>query len=295
LSVSTQLIIEQLFNGLVIGSMYALMASGLSLIWGSLKMLNFAHGEFYMLGGYAIFFLFATAGIPAPLAILLAMGIALLIGALIERVVIHPLLDRPGWEISPIIATVGVSIFLQNFALQVWGERFKNVPYYAQGTLTIGDMRISEQRLVILLVAVFVVVAGAILLKRTRLGMALRATAQDSDAATLMGVNVRSVYTWTVGISAGLAALAATMLAPIFSVNPWMGASLLLKAFIVCVLGGLGSLEGAILGGVLLGTAESLTVVLWSSEWKDVTAFALLLIVLWVRPSGLMGTREWQQ
>lgn len=290
---SIRLIGEQLFNGLVIGSMYALMASGLSLIWGSLKMLNFAHGEFYMLGGYAVYFLFAMLGLPAPLAILLAMAIALAVGAFVERLVIHPLLDKPGWEVSPIIATVGVSIFLQNFALQVWGERYKNVSYYAEGTLELGGMRIAEQRLVILAVAVLVILAGAMLLKRTRLGMALRATAQDRDAAILMGVNVRAVYTWTVAISAALAALAATMLAPIFSVNPWMGLSLLLKAFIVCVLGGLGSLEGAILGGILLGTAESLTVVLWSSEWKDVIAFVLLLIVLWFRPSGLMGTREW--
>ena len=290
---SARLVVEQLFNGLVLGSMYALMASGLSLIWGSLKTLNFAHGEFYMLGGYAIYFLFAVLGLPAPLAVLLAMVVVMVVGAFVERLVINPLLDKPGWEISPIIATLGVSIFLQNFALRVWGERFKNVPYYANGTLVVSGIRVAEQRLIILMVAVLVILIGAALLKRTRLGMALRATAQDRDAAVLMGVNTHTVYTWTVAISAALAALAASMLAPISSVNPWMGLSLLLKAFIVCVLGGLGSLEGAILGGVLLGTAESLTVIFWSSEWQDVTAFVLLLVVLWFRPAGLMGTKEW--
>ena len=273
--------------------MYALMASGLSLTWGSLKMLNFAHGEFYMLGGYAIYFLFAVLGFPAPLAVLLAMAVVMVVGAFVEQLVINPLLDKPGWEVSPIIATLGISIFLQNFALRAWGERFKNVPYYANGTLVVSGIRVAEQRVIILMVAVLVILIGAVLLKRTRLGMALRATAQDRDAAMLMGINVRAVYTWTVAISAALAALAASMLAPIFSVNPWMGLSLLLKAFVVCVLGGLGSLEGAILGSVLLGTAESLTVVFWSSEWQDVIAFVLLLVVLWFRPSGLIGTREW--
>lgn len=290
---SARLVVEQLFNGLVLGSMYALMASGLSLTWGSLKMLNFAHGEFYMLGGYAIYFLFAVLGFPAPLAVLLAMAVVMVVGAFVEQLVINPLLDKPGWEVSPIIATLGISIFLQNFALRAWGERFKNVPYYANGTLVVSGIRVAEQRVIILMVAVLVILIGAVLLKRTRLGMALRATAQDRDAAMLMGINVRAVYTWTVAISAALAALAASMLAPIFSVNPWMGLSLLLKAFVVCVLGGLGSLEGAILGSVLLGTAESLTVVFWSSEWQDVIAFVLLLVVLWFRPSGLIGTREW--
>lgn len=288
-----QLVGEQLFNGLVLGSMYALVASGLSLVWGSLKMLNFAHGEFYMLGGFAIYFLFAIYGLPALIAVPLALLVVLAVGALVERLTIHPLLDKQGWHENPIIVTVGLSIFLQNLALRLWGERFQNVPYFSEGTLVIAGMRMANQRLIILGVALVTVAAGALLLKRTWLGMSLRATALDRDAATLTGVNVRAVYTWAMAISASLAALAATMLAPIFSVNPWMGHALLLKAFIICVLGGLGRLEGAILGGILLGTVESLTVVFWASEWKDVTAFVLFLAVLWFRPTGLLGTKEW--
>ncbi len=288
-----QLVGEQLFNGLVLGSMYALVASGLSLVWGSLKMLNFAHGEFYMLGGFAIYFFFAIYGLPALIAVPLALLVVLAVGALVERLTIHPLLDKPGWHENPIIVTVGLSIFLQNLALRLWGERFQNVPYFSEGTLVIAGMRMANQRLIILAVALVTVAAGALLLKRTWLGMSLRATALDRDAATLTGVNVRAVYTWAMAISAALAALAATMLAPIFSVNPWMGHALLLKAFIICVLGGLGRLEGAILGGILLGTVESLTVVFWASEWKDVTAFVLFLAVLWFRPTGLLGTKEW--
>jgi branched-chain amino acid transport system permease protein len=287
------LVIEQIFNGLVSGAIYALMASGLSLIWGTLKMLNFAHGEFYMLGGFGVYFALLLGGLPPLVAVPLAMVGAAVVGMLLERLVIHPLLDKPGWDVSPIIATLGVSILLQNLALHLWGERFKNIPYYIEGGVNLLGIRMAWQRVLIVAVTVVVIAVVVAALKRSRWGMALRATAQDRDAAVLAGIDVYAVYLWTIGLTAALAALAAAMLAPIYSVNPWMGTALLLKAFIVCVLGGLGSLEGAILGGVLLGTAESLTVLLWSSEWKDVVAFVLLILVLWVRPAGLMGTREW--
>jgi branched-chain amino acid transport system permease protein len=151
----------------------------------------------------------------------------------------------------------------------------------------------AYQRLLILVVSVAVIVLFAQFLQRSKLGMALRAVAQDRDAATLQGIDVRGTYMWTFGISGALAALASAMVAPIFAINPWMGGTLLIKAFVVCVVGGLGDLRGAILGGILLGTAESLAVVLLSSEWKDVVSFAILIIVLWVRPSGFFGTKEW--
>lgn len=290
---SPGLIVEQIFNGLVSGAIYALMASGLSLIWGTLKMLNFAHGEFYMLGGFGVYFGLLLGGLPPLVALPLAMLGAAGVGMLLERLVIHPLLDKPGWDVSPVIATLGVSILLQNLALHLWGERFKNIPYYVEGGIDLFGIRMAWQRIVIVGVTVVVIAVVVTLLKQSRWGMAMRATAQDRDAAVLAGIDIHAVYLWTFGLAAALAALAAAMLAPIYSVNPWMGAALLLKAFIVCVLGGLGSLGGAILGGVLLGTAESLTVLLWSSEWKDVVAFILLILVLWVRPAGLMGTREW--
>lgn len=290
---NTRLLVEQLLNGLITGAMYALVASGLSLVWGSLRVLNFAHGEFYMLGGYATYWFFARLGLAPVPAILLSVAVVGVVGALVERLAIDPLLDRPAWETGTIITTIGASIILQNLALRVWGERFKNVPYFASGTVTIGGVAVATQRLAILVVATLVILVGTVFLKNTRLGMALRATAQDRVGAVLMGVHVRRVYSSSVAISAGLAALAAAMLAPIASVNPWMGASLLLKAFAVCVLGGLGNLMGAIAAGILLGVTESITVVLWSSEWKDVVAYALLLLVLWIRPAGLMGSKDW--
>jgi len=291
--ITGKLVIEQLLNGMVLGCMYAAVASGLTLIWGTMKMLNFAHGEFYMIGGYVLYFGITSFGVPPILSLFLAVAIVYFLGMLIEKAVIHPLLDKPGWEISPLVATVGISIFFQNFALRIWGERFKNIPYFLDGTLDFFGIRMAYQRTII-----FVVTAGVMLgfwafIKKAKFGLGLRATAQDRDAATLVGINAKRIYTITFGLSCAMAALAAGLLAPIFSINPWMGHAALLKGFITVVLGGLGSFEGAILGGVLLGTAESVSVIVFSSEWKDVVAFAILILVLTIRPSGLFGTKEW--
>ena len=291
--ITVKLVAEQLINGLVLGCMYAAVASGLTLIWGTMKMLNFAHGEFYMLGGYVLYFAFSTFGIPPFLSLVLAVAVVLALGILTQRAVIHPLLERPGWELSPLVVTIGISIFLQNLALKMWGERFKNVPYFIDGTVDLFGIRMAYQRIIILTVTAVVMIGFWLFIKRSKFGIGLRATAQDRDAATLMGVNTKRIYTVTFGMSCALAALAAALLAPIFSINPWMGHAALLKGFITVVLGGLGSFEGAILGGIILGTTESISVIVLSSEWKDVVAFALFIFVLIIRPSGLFGTKEW--
>jgi branched-chain amino acid transport system permease protein len=288
-----QLIVEQMLNGMVLGSMYALVASGLTLIWGTMKMLNFAHGELYMIGGYVLYFTLLFFGVHPFWGVVLAMLIAFALGVLMERTILHPLLEKPGWDVSPIVVTLGVSIFLQNFALKVWGERFKNVPYFIEGTMDLSGFRIAYQRILILIVAAAVMVAFWLYVKRSRFGMALRATAQDREAATILGIDSHRIYLMTFGISSALAALAATMLAPLFLVNPWMGIPPLLKAFIVVVLGGLGSFGGAILGGFLLGSIESLAIVFLSSEWKDVAAFLVLIGFLVFKPAGFFGTKEW--
>ena len=240
---SLRLVVDQILNGLVLGSMYALFASGLTLIWGTMKMLNFAHGEFYMLGGYMIYFCVTLLAVPPLFGLVIAITLAFLIGLATERIVIHSLLDKPGWEMSPIVATLGISIFLQNFALKIWGERYKNVPYYIDGILNVLGFRMAYQRLLILGVSIAAIGMFWFFMKRTRLGMALRATAEDREAATLIGINFHRVYLVTFGLSSAMAALSAVMLAPIFGVNPWMGMSSLLKSFVVAVLGGLEALK----------------------------------------------------
>jgi branched-chain amino acid transport system permease protein len=291
--ITGKVVIEQLVNGLVLGCMYASIASGLTLIWGTMKMLNFAHGEFYMIGGYFVFFALNILGISGFWCLLLSVIIVLLLGMLFEKSIIEPLLNKPGWELSPLVVTVGASIAIQNGALKLWGEHIKNLPYYIEGTIEILGVRLAYQRLLILFVTASVMLGFWIYTKKSRFGLGLRAVAQDRDAAILMGINYKSVYTFTFGISCGMAALAAALLAPIFSISPWMGHAALTKGFIAVVLGGLGSFEGAILAGVLLGTVESLAVIFLSSEWKDVVSFSLFIIMLTLKPSGLFGTKEW--
>ena len=291
--ITVRLFIEQILNGLVSGCMYAIVASGLTLIWGTMKMLNFAHGEFYMIGGYMLFFCMTFFGIPPGLSILIAIAVTFALGLLVERLIIHPLLDKHDWEASAFVVTLGISIFFQNLAQKLWGEKFKSVPYFLNGVLDVFGFRIAYQRMFIFAVTALVMLSLWGFIKKSKFGLGLRATAQDRDSAILLGINAKRIYTTTFGMSCAMAALAATLLAPIFLVNPWMGHAALLKGFITVVLGGLGSFEGAILGGILLGTVESLTVILLSSEWKDVVAFVILIMVLVIRPSGLFGTKEW--
>lgn len=286
------IIFEQLLFGLAIGSMYALVASGLALIWGTMRILNFAHGEFYMLGGFFMFFFTVTMSMPPIISIILTAIFVFMVGVLFKVTVIQRLLNQPDWQISTIVATLGLSIFLQNLALVLWGERYKNIPYYIDQTFSFGGVNIAGQRLLIIFTSAIVIALLYFLIKYTRLGMAIRATAQNGDASKLMGVSVKVIYMCVFGLSSALAALAAVMIAPIDSVNPWMGLTPALKAFIVVVLGGLGSLPGAIIGGLMLGIVESFSVSILSSEWKDIVGFALLILILWIKPTGLFGAKE---
>jgi branched-chain amino acid transport system permease protein len=286
------LFIEQLINGLVLGSMYALMGSGLALIYGTMRVLNFAHGEFYMLGGFFVFFLFAQQGIPPPVSIPLALVGVVVCAMLMQRAVLTYLLKREGWVFSTIAATLGFSIVLQNLALKLWGERFQSVPYFVDGLLQIGDLRMPYQRLLILGSAIASIAAMAAVLKYSRFGRAVRATAQDAEAAAVVGVPAQRIYTLTFGLGAALAGFAACMLVPLFAVNPWMGVPLILKAFVVVILGGLGSFPGAIVGGFVLGVVEAVGIQITSSEWRDVISFSLLIVVIWFRPWGLFGVAD---
>lgn len=283
--------LEQIINGLIIGSMYALIGSGIALVYGTMRVLNLAHGEFYMLGGYFVFYLAVTYGVPAYIAIPIAIFATFILGVLIQRLTIHYLMEKEGWMFSTIAATLGLSIFLQNAALLMFGEQFQSVPYYIDGMVEFAGIRLPMQRLLILVVAVVTIGGMTFLLKKTRLGWAIRATSQDRDAAAVVGIPAQRIYLITFGLAGALGAIAAAMLAPIYAINPWSGLPILLKGFVVVVLGGLGSFPGAIAGGLLLGVVETIGVQLTSSEWRDVIGFAMMIAVIWWRPWGLFGAK----
>jgi len=285
------LFIEQLINGLIIGSTYALIGSGIALIYGTMRVLNLAHGEFYMLGGYFVFYLAVSYGLTPWIAIPAAIAMAFVLGALVQRLTIHYLLGREGWMFSTIAATLGLSIFLQNAALLLFGEQFQSIPYYVTGVLELGPIRIPAQRILIFFVAMVTIAGMTYLLKYTRLGWAIRATSQDRDAAAVVGIPAERIYMITFGIAAALGAIAAAMLGPIYSINPWSGLPMLLKGFVVVILGGLGSFPGAIVGGLILGVVEAIGVQVTSSEWRDVISFGLMIAVIWWRPWGLFGKK----
>lgn len=283
--------LEQILNGLITGSMYALIGSGIALVYGTMKVLNLGHGEFYMLGGYFTFYLTVQFGIHPVLAIPLAVGLAFILGMIIQKLTIEYLILRENWAFTTIAATLGLSIILQNAALLLFGERFNTVPYYVEGVLAIGDIRLPWQRVLIFVVALATIGFMTWLLKYTRLGWSIRATSQDRDAAQVVGIPVKRVYMICFGLAAALGALAAAMLVPINAINPWAGIPVLLKGFVVVVMGGLGSFPGAIVGGLILGVVEAVGVQLTSSEWRDVISFTLMIFVIWWRPWGLFGKK----
>lgn len=283
---------NQMLSGITLGCSYALVGAGMSLIWGTLKMVNLAHGELYMLGAYCAWMAIKVGNVPVVPGILIGLFCAAAIFFVIQLLTVRPLLSQPGDHgNSPYILTMGLSILLQNVALQVFGERYQNIPYYLDVTIRIGDLVIAGQRLLVIVSSVVVIFALMWTIKHTKLGRGIRAVAQDGEYAPIMGVNASRMYTVTYMLAGTLAAFAGIMLAPIYSVNPWMGTQVQTKGLACCVLGGLGSIEGAIIGGIVIGIAEALATTWIGTEWKDLIAYLILVVVLWVKPSGIFGKK----
>ena len=283
---------NQIMSGITLGCSYALVGAGMSLIWGTLQMVNLAHGELYMLGAYMAWLAIKVGGVPVIPGIIIGVICAAAIFFVIQLLTVRPLLAQSGDRgNSPYILTMGLSILLQNVALQVFGERYQNIPYYLDKTYKIGGLTIAGQRLLVIVSSIIVIVALMWVMNNTKLGRGIRAVAQDGEYAPIMGVNSSRMYTVTYMIAGTLAAFAGIMLAPIYSVNPWMGTQVQTKGLACCVLGGLGSFEGAIVGGMIIGIAEALATMLIGTEWKDMVAYLILVVVLWVKPSGLFGKK----
>jgi branched-chain amino acid transport system permease protein len=282
-----EILVQQLFNGLTIGSVYALVALGLTLVYGILHIPNFAHGALYMMGGYITLMMMVQYGLHYWLAILFSVIVVGLIGVLMERLVFYPLRHAP--PIHDKIAAIGILLFLEAFAQFVWGADYQTMPTPYGQVVQLFGLTFTMQRLLIIIAAIAVMVLLYLFLKKTYTGASIIAMSQDRDGANLVGINTNRVAMLTFLISGGLAAIASSLAAPINLVFPGMGQLVILKAFVIIILGGMGSIPGAIIGGYILGFSESLGATYISNDYKDIIAFILLVIILSVKPTGLFA------
>ncbi len=284
-------LLQHLVNGLVLGGTYALLGIGLTLIFGLMNVVNFAHGEFYTLGAYATFAALTLADLNFFAALGVAIVCGLVLGALTEFLLVRPL-RRESID-TVMLVMIGVWIAMQNSELLVWGGVAKSIPHpFSTTPLTLGGVSLAPLRLFVLVAALGLIVGAHLLIHRTRLGRAMRATFQDADTAALMGVRIRRIYTATFALGSGLAAAAGALLGPIFIAYPSMGDLASLKAFSVVILGGLGNIAGATVGGLVLGVAEELGAGYVSSGYRDAVGFVIIIAVLLLRPSGLFARAE---
>jgi branched-chain amino acid transport system permease protein len=284
----TERVLVQLLSGLVTGSVYTVTALGLTMVYGILNLMNFAHGEVFMVGAYVGYFLATTYGTSYPVAFLGAMLGAVLLGLFIEAVGFRPLRDAP--QLAPLIASLGISIFLQNLALLVWSPtpRMFQTPYVNQ-VVHLGVISLSGQRVLVFVVSLLLIAALYVIVQRTALGKAMRATALDAEAASLMGINIRWVVVATFALGSALAGAAGALVGPIVLLSPFMGIPVILKAFAVVIMGGFGNIQGTIVAGFLLGIVESLAALALPSVYIDIIAFVMLIGTLLVRPTGLFA------
>ena len=284
-------LLQHLVNGLVLGGTYALLGIGLTLIFGLMNLVNFAHGEFYTLGAYLTFAALALSGLNFFVALALAIVLGAVAGAACERLLLAPL---RGQSIdTTMLVMIGLWIALQNGELLVWGGVAKSIPHpFPTAPFTLGPVSIAPLRVFVVVTALALIVAAWLLIQRTRLGRAMRATFQDRETAALMGVKIGRIHTVTFAFGSALAAAAGALLGPVFLAYPSMGDLASLKAFSVVILGGLGNLPGATIGGLILGVTEELGAGYVSSGYRDAVGFVIIILVLLLRPSGLFARAE---
>jgi branched-chain amino acid transport system permease protein len=278
-------------NGLVLGGTYALLGIGLTLIFGLMNLVNFAHGELYTLGAYTTFAALALAGTGFFVAVAAALVVGAAAGALIEWILLRPL--RAESIDTTMLVMIGLWIAMQNAELLGWGGVARSIPHpFPTAPIVLGPVGIAPLRVFVVLTAAALIALAWLLIQKTRLGTAMRATFQDRDTAALMGVRIGRIHTTTFAFGSALAAAAGALLGPIFLAYPSMGDLASLKAFSVVILGGLGNLAGATLGGLVLGVAEELGAGYVSSGYRDAVGFVIIILVLLFRPSGLFARSE---
>lgn len=282
------LLLQTLIAGLLLGGMYALISMGLNMILGVVRIINFAHGEFLMIAMYLSYLFFIWGNLDPYVSAILIVIILFFIGALTQKLLIEPIIDKPAP--TKIFATLGLSIALQNLALMVFDANYLSVKTsYQTSVVTLFNLSISVPRLLAFVVAILVVIALYYFLQKTMVGRAIRAVSMERTAAHLMGINVKRIYMVAFGIGTALVGVAGSMLLPIYSVFPTVGASFVLIAFVVVVLGGMGNMFGAFYGGLIIGVVESFAGVLISPGVKEIVYFIIFLLVLLIKPAGLFS------
>jgi branched-chain amino acid transport system permease protein len=284
------MLVPQLINGLTQGSIYALIAIGFVIIFGTMNLVTFAHGEVYMAGAFAGYFALTVWHLPWYIALALGMVVGWILGYLIEKVAFRPL--RSAGHMPPLLITIGLSIILRDLANIFLGAENRPVPSIYEQTFEVAGTQVSVLQVLLLGIAVFLIVVLRMLIYGTKIGRAMRATAQDHEAAYAMGVNVNRVFSISFSLASCLGGAAGVMVGMYYNaVYATMGSSAGLKGFAACIFGGLTSIPGAILGGLIIGVVENLTVQYLASGYRDIVAFLVLVLVLVLRPQGLLGRR----
>lgn len=284
-------LLQQIINGLALGSVYALLAIGYTMVYGIIKLINFAHGDIYMIGAFAGFYASANLGLSLVPTLVVSMVASALLGVIIEKIAYKPLRNSP--RIALLITAIGMSLLLEHGMRFLVGPNPKPFPdLFPVGTIDIGPLHINGKILLMLGVSAILVLLLQYIIYKTKVGKAMRAASQDMEAASLMGINVNTVISLTFAIGSALAGIAGVLVAITYpTIDPYMGMMPGLKAFVAAVLGGIGSIPGALLGGILMGSIETLTKAYISTSLSDAIAFSLLIIILLVKPTGLLGEK----
>lgn len=284
--------ISYLANGLSLGSIYALIALGYTMVYGIAKMLNFAHGDIIMVGGFTVFTAMSTQWCPVWLSVIIGIIVCTVLGVLIEKVAYKPLRTAP--PLAVLITAIGVSYFLQNLALLIFGSASQNFTSIVKNVppVDLGGIKISMETILSIAVSLAIMIGLTLFINKTKAGKAMLAVSEDRGAAELMGINVNSTISLTFAIGSALAGVASALLCSSYpQISPYTGAMPGIKAFVAAVFGGIGSIPGAMIGGVLLGIIENLSKAYISSQLSDAIVFLVLIVVLIVRPTGIMGKK----
>jgi len=282
------MLLQGVVSGILAGGVYAMIALGMALIFGVMRVINVAHGTLLMLGGYTTYWLFALYGLNPFLSLIVSFPLLFFVGVLLQRFFVSRVVGAP--ELSSLILTFGLSIFITNMAVLTWTSDYRSVEFLT-GSFLLGPIALSKPRLVTFGFALLITIAAFIFLSKTKIGKAIRATSQHRELAQVCGINVRRVDMITFGLASGLAGAGGSLISIMFSIFPEMGRGYVFKSFLVIVLGGAGNYPGAFLGGLLLGVVEGLTSLLLTAQLSEVVAYVLLVLVLLIRPTGLLGGR----